>query len=216
MPANPAEETLRLTALYAQMSELELVDLARSYDGLTETARQVLRDQMLKRQLGDPAAPPAPVRLAPRPPAAEEVADGSEQDCEFTWKTLLCECEQFEQAWQMRELLRRSGVETWLDGPRSAYPRILVAADQLDQARQLLSQPIPQEIVELSRQQIPEFEAPVCPACGASDPILDENPDPNSEANLWFCESCGHQWDDCAGPADPLEIDPPPTGEKIL
>ena len=34
--------------------------------------------------------------------------------------------------------------------------------------------PIPKEIVEQSEMQIPEFEPPVCPKCGAADPVLEE------------------------------------------
>ncbi len=71
-------------------------------------------------------------------------------------------------------------------------PRILVAADQLEQACDILSRPIPQAIVEESKAEVPEFETPVCPKCGAEDPVL-ENADP---VNSWLCEDCGNQWTD--------------------
>jgi transposase-like protein len=69
-----------------------------------------------------------------------------------------------------------------------------VAADQLEEAREVASRPIPQAIVEQSRMQIPEFELPRCPGCGAEDPLL-ESADP---VNAWLCESCGRQWTDPA------------------
>ncbi len=44
--------------------------------------------------------------------------------------------------------------------------------------------------------QLPEFDLPVCPNCGAGDPAL-EDVDP---VNSWICESCGKQWKE--SPAD--------------
>ncbi len=115
---------------------------------------------------------------------------------EYTWKVPLCECEDRDQAWQMREVLHRAGIESWVEQPGERYApvignlRILVAADQLDQAREIASRPIPQEIIDLSKEPVPEFEAPKCPKCGAGDPVL-EGVDP---LNTWECEACGHQW----------------------
>ena len=67
---------------------------------------------------------------------------------------------------------------------------MLVAADQLEQARAIAAQPIPQEIIEESKTEVPEFELPVCPKCGAADPVL-EGVDP---VNTWRCEACGYEW----------------------
>src|SRR5208337_869499 len=125
----------------------ELRDLARSYDGLTEAAQQVLRAEMQKRGLGDPSAPSPPVRVPPRgdlgpweddrevpePTAAErDDAEDGEDTVDFTWKTPLCECEEREEALALREALRRAGIESWFEGPHSRsnwdlrFPRILV------------------------------------------------------------------------------------------
>ncbi len=123
---------------------------------------------------------------------------------EYTWKTMLCECDEREQAWQVREVLRRAGIESWMDESHSRYamtlesPRVMVAADQLDQARQVLSFPIPAEIVELSKAPVPEFVAPRCPWCGAEDPILESV----EEGNCWLCESCGGEWADAPPAGD--------------
>lgn len=123
---------------------------------------------------------------------------------EYTWKTLVCECDEREQAWQVQEVLRRAGIESWIDVSRSQYamtienPRVMVAADQLDEARQVLSFPIPPEIVELSKAPVPEFVAPRCPWCGAEDPILEAV----EEGNCWLCESCGGEWADATPTTD--------------
>lgn len=216
MKIDPVEDWRRLTAHYAGLADSQLQELAADYADLTDTARTVLHDEMRRRGLPGPQAPvPTAARPAARascesPGAApdrndEEFADG--QPYEYTWKTPLCECESQEQAWQISEMLRRAGIETWIDSRRSFLPdptldllnpQVLVAADELDRARQITKQPVPQEIVELSRMKPEDYVPPVCPACGAADPIL-EAVDP---ANIWRCESCGRQWSDPS--ADPV------------
>ena len=219
MQANPIEEWQRLSELYREKSEEELRELADDFADLTETAQQVLRDEMRKRGMGDPGArpiaqnhadrpsaesnPPATMHWEPQSRQEDSAADqeNPDQPHEYTWKTPLCECEDREEAWQLGEVLRRAGIESWIEQEGSSRysfgignPRILVAADQLDQARSIAAQPIPQEIVEQSKVDPPAFEPPACPQCGAKDPVLEEV-DP---ANSWRCESCGKQWTESA------------------
>lgn len=138
----------------------------------------------------------------------EDVDDDIEDDSaprEYTWKTVLCECEEWDQVWQLCEMLRRAGIESWSEGATSIgdggllYPRVLVAADQLDEARMVIARPIPQDVIDESRTPTPEFELPVCPSCRAEDPVL-EDTDP---VNTWRCESCGRQWSDKQGDLAP-------------
>jgi hypothetical protein len=144
--------------------------------------------------------------LGVNPDAPELVPDNPnvEEDVgpyEYTWKTLLCECETSEEARQLSEVLKRAGIESWIENPArySRYtmldvtnPRVLVAADQLDQARAIAEQPIPREIVEESAGDVPEFTSPKCPKCRAEDPVLESvNP-----VNTWRCEQCGEEWSD--------------------
>ena len=215
MENDPAGEWLRLTEHYRQMYDDELLNLAADYHDLTDPAKQVLRDEMRTRGLGDPSSPStvnfahfasAGVANAGRVPPSqwETPADLPEHGVdepepqiahEFTWKTPLCERETREEAWQIYEVLRRAGIESWIVAP-SRYagdlgnPRVLVPADQLDQAREVASHPIPQEIVELSKMDVPEFELPKCLRCGGLDPVL-ESVDPS---NTWRCEVCGNEW----------------------
>jgi tRNA(Ile2) C34 agmatinyltransferase TiaS len=79
-----------------------------------------------------------------------------------------------------------------------SYPRVVVAADQLEQAREIAARPIPQEIIDEFNAPPEEYKPPVCPKCGAEDPVL-ESADP---VNSWLCESCGEQWSDPAEAAD--------------
>lgn len=110
-------------------------------------------------------------------------------------------CETAEQANQIGEVLHRAGIDCWInDSPRRVVPtrtdltniRIQVAADQLEEARRIIAQPIPQDIVEDSQIEVPEFAVPKCPGCGDSDPTLLEA-DPG---NRWGCEVCGKEWTD--------------------
>ncbi len=139
------------------------------------------------------ALPPQPV---PDPRDAEVQANGPH---EYTWKTPLCECETSEQARELVEALQKAGIDSWVDstGSRSryamsdlGYPRVLVAADQLDQARVIAAQPIPQKIVDDTKEEEADFVEPKCPKCG-SDDVVPEGVDPE---NTWRCEQCDEQW----------------------
>ena len=218
MQGNPAEDWQRLTEHYREISDEELQELAADFVDLTETAQQVLRNEMKNRGLDEPQAageapkssirPTAPQWDRPDNPDAGDfqsnATDGNEEHDsprEYTWKTTLCACDDREQARQIYEVLKRAGIESWVEQPRSRYsmdigsPRVLVAADQLDEAREIAARPIPQEIVDQFRMDVPEFEAPKCPKCGAEDPVL-EGVDP---FNSWLCETCGKQWTESAG-----------------
>ena len=57
MQSDPALEWRRLTEHYREMSDEELRELAADFANLTETAQQVLAQEMRSRGLGDPQAP---------------------------------------------------------------------------------------------------------------------------------------------------------------
>jgi hypothetical protein len=170
---------------------------------------------------GAPAKPGAPPKAPPKPDTPEherwvsavdpdalsdksEGSDGAgsegfgedvEDDGphEFTWKTLLCECGSYGEAWEIHKALALAGVESWVEQPgrdRVSCIRVVVAADQLEQAREIAARPIPKEIIEEYNAEVPEFVAPKCPKCGTEDPVL-ESADPT---NSWLCEACGEQW----------------------
>jgi len=198
MPESPDQEWRRLTQLYADKYDGELLELAASIDGLTEMAKTVLRDEMRKRGLGDPLAADWSTQMAAADPAQQALenaeTDAAGKPIEYTWKVELCECELSIEAQQIAEALRRAGIQAWLN--RSQFPSdlrgpiVYVAADQLDEARAVLANPIPQDIIDDSLAEIPEYAPPLCPACGAADPtLLSAEP-----SNSWECESCGKEW----------------------
>lgn len=211
MQTDPAHEWQRLTRLYGEMSDEQLENLGATFGDLTEFAQPILRDEMRKRGLGDPTT--NSVQQTEKPgwwSADSESADDEDSEngpTEYTWKTDLCARDTWEEAWQIAEMLRRAGIQSWPDkrgtsfGTRSntSQPvRVLVAADQLDEARQILLQPIPQDIIDQSKVKVEDFVPPTCPKCGAEDPLL-ESVEPT---NRWRCENCGARW------SDAMAVDP--------
>jgi hypothetical protein len=219
MQADPIEEWRRLREHYGQLSDEELYELALDFADLTESAQQVLRDEMRSRGLDLPHAPgevpkyaaglidsqSAPEVNRPNLADTDQAADQEgEPPHEYTWKTQLCECEDTAQAWQIHQVLRQAGIDSWVEQPGSrysfgiSYPRMMVAADQLEAAIEIAARPIPQEIVAESEADSPEFEPPSCPKCGAGDPVL-EGVDP---VNSWRCEACGKEWAEAVNTPD--------------
>jgi len=226
MQTDPALEWRRLTEHYREIGDEELRQLAADFADLTETAQQVLAQEMRSRGLVDPRGPSQPAQhaesavqaiesplragntpedndsisthaasvlgvrspeLVPETPEAD-TDDTGEHD--YTWRTYLCECETRQQALELCEALKRGGIDCWIASYGLVYPRVLVAADQLDQARAIAAQPIPQEIIDDSKTDAPEYEVPKCPKCGVEDPIL-ESVEPT---NHWRCEQCDFEW----------------------
>ena len=225
-----AKEWQRLQARYAGMGDQELKELGDDYSSLTEMAQQILRDELRKRNLPDPATAsevaqktssgdprtsgnwerlhsltPDGLRDADSPVDAESdeanEGEGASGYRAYTWKTRLQTFATAEDAWMANEVLKQSGIESWLQVPRSAMdptvPMIQVAADDLERAAAVLAKPIPEEIRSAANANVEDFELPRCPRCGAEDPLL-EATDP---VNQWSCEACGHTWKD--------EITPP-------
>ncbi|MGC9223109.1 MAG: hypothetical protein ACP5E2_04240 [Terracidiphilus sp.] len=239
MQIDPVLEGQRLTAQYRQMYDEELLQLARNFDDLTESAQRALQAEMLSRGLGDPVSqierqrmfnprrvpsaqsteePHAGATLHAGPGASQTgpgaAEDGHEEDGlhEYTWKTPLCECSNREDAALLQETLRRAGIDSWIqfEGYTISFVpstenrstnrslQILVAADQLDEARAIAAEPIPREIVDELTAEVPAFVEPKCPRCGSEDVVL-ESVDPE---NAWRCEQCEAEWTEALPKAD--------------
>ncbi len=201
-------ERQRLSKHYQFLGDDELRGLAADSSDLTETARQVLNDEMKRRGLKQETTQIAAAHrtgtvyddggdrdtdFCPAEPD-EDDEDRSDGPVEYTWKTPLCECDTEEQVQELIETLRRAGIDAWVMRQRGRASLLSVAADQLDQARVIAAQPIPAEIVDEVRRDAAEapqdFAMPSCPKCGASDPFL-AGVDP---VNRWRCGACGEEW----------------------
>ncbi|MGB7169266.1 MAG: hypothetical protein WA374_21530 [Acidobacteriaceae bacterium] len=218
MQSDPGKEWERLTALYQEKSDEELLELGDDFGNLTDVARQVLRDELRKRGLSPPQAENPNAKPAPedRRPVfgawsraiaeqngnldSNDEESGELESVEYTWKTLLCACDTREEAWQISEVLKRAGIESWIEAPAQGSldltgPRVIVAADELEDARAIAARPIPQEIIDQSKVRVVDFVPPACPKCGAADPLL-ESVEPT---NMWLCEVCGAEWSEPGG-----------------
>ena len=217
MQSDPMEEWRRLTALYSEMGDIEIRDLAAQINDLTPTAQQIFRDELKKRGITErPAArndslPQSNAsatqwQSTTEDPDLNPVEDAEAGDPEYTWKVALYRCDSEDEADMRCEMLRRAGIDSWLQGRGSRFVvpwadhlgpgdiQINVAADQLEQALAIVAQPIPQDIMNEQKelQSAAAYEIPRCPRCKAEDPTL-ESVEPS---NNWLCESCGHTWSD--------------------
>ena len=140
---------------------------------------------------------------APQILSEETNADAGDDDgpSEYTWKTVLCDCDTNEQAKELAAALQQAGFDSWIQQPMEfgrRFARVLVAADQLEAARAIAARPITRQTADEPKEEIPEFEPPKCPKCGAEEPVL-EGVDPT---NTWRCEQCGEEWSDSAEAID--------------
>jgi hypothetical protein len=219
MQADPVEEWRRLSALYSEMGDIEIQELAGQINDLVPTAQDVLRDELKKRGVSaegrgariQTSNPEDDTTVhwrrehdtAAADPDLDPEAEGSALD--YTWKVALCRCESLDEAAARSEMLRRAGIDCWIQRPGARFVvpwlelgvgdiQINVGADQLDQAHAIIAQPIPQEILQQLKEEAaePAYELPTCPQCGAPDPTL-ESVEPS---NNWLCESCDHTWSD--------------------
>lgn len=217
MQTDPMEEWRRLTALYGEMGDVEIRELADQINDLTPNAQQVLRDELKKRGVsterlaqteGMLTANGAYVRWHQEQDTAADrdgELSGEDRPADYSWKVALYRCDSLDEATARGEMLRRAGIDSWIQRPGARFVvpwlelgvgdiQINVAADQLDHAKTIVAQPIPQAILdELAEQNAaPAYELPVCPKCKAADPTL-ESVEPS---NNWLCESCGYEWSD--------------------
>jgi len=143
---------------YGQMSESELMDLARKYDELAEPAQAILRAEFSRRSL--------------EPPLIEDpgidVPEGRTLVTIRTYRDL-------PEAFIARSVLEDAGIECFLQDENTVRmewlwstviggARLQVAVEDEAAATEILSQPIPASFAVDSGA---DFEQPACPKCGS-------------------------------------------------
>ena len=195
-----------LAAQYAQMSETELMELARSYDGLLEIAQGALRAEFARRGL--------------EPPLVEEPEEWG-----FRRLVTVRRYRDLAEAYVVRSLLESAGIPAWIADENLVrmdwfYSNLVggmrLQGDECDEAaaRGILEAEVPGTI---TFGQEEAFVQPTCPKCGSADITLGGRtergrslvalyvlsiPVPPREA-AWHCEACGAQWVD-AESGEPL------------
>ena len=195
-----------LAAQYAQMSETELMELARSYDGLLEIAQGALRAEFARRGL--------------EPPLVEEPEEWG-----FRRLVTVRRYRDLAEAYVVRSLLESAGIPAWIADENLVrmdwfYSNMVggmrLQVDEREEAaaREILEAEVPGTI---TFGQEEAFVQPTCPKCGSADITLGGRtergrslvalyvlsiPVPPREA-AWHCEACGAQWVD-AESGEPL------------
>jgi predicted RNA-binding Zn-ribbon protein involved in translation (DUF1610 family) len=195
-----------LAAQYAQMSETELVELARSYDGLLEIAQAALRAEFARRGL--------------EPPLVEEP-----EEPEFRCLVTVRRYRDLAEAFVGRSLLESAGIPAWIADEHlvrmnwflsNSVGGMRLQVDERDEAAalEILEMEVPATI-EYGREE--PYVQPTCPKCGSAEITLGNGTErgrslvalyvlsipvlPREAA--WHCEACGAQWVD-AGNSEPL------------
>ena len=195
-----------LAAQYAQMSETELMELARSYDGLLDVAQTALRAEFARRGL--------------EPPLVEEP-----EVWEFRRLVTVRRYRDLAEAYVARSLLESAGIPAWIADENLVrmdwfYSNLIggmrLQVDEREEAaaREILEERAPGTIT-YGEDEV--YVQPTCPKCGSAEITLGSGtergrsfvalymlsvPVPPREA-AWHCEACGAQWVD-AGNGEPL------------
>ena len=159
-------------------------------------AQQILRDELKKRGIVEPGPSGSPFpssspqhardrrTISHFVPASAEVTRSEQEEeedddgpREYTWKTLLCECQDLAEAKAVATMLMGAGIESWIERPQQYYvdpssPCVKVAADQLEHAQAVIAQPIPQEHHRGARELKPlrPTKSPAAPSAKPKTP----------------------------------------------
>jgi hypothetical protein len=188
-----------LAAQYARMSETELMELARSYDGLLEIAQVALRAEFARRGL--------------EPPLVEEP-----EEPEFRRLVTVRRYRDLTEAIVGRSLLESADIPAWVADEHlvrmnwflsNMVGGMRLQVDERDEAaaREILEAEVPQTIPYGPGEA---YVQPTCPKCGSAEVTLGDGtergrslvalyavsiPVPPREVT-WHCEACGAQWVD--------------------
>ena len=209
---DPAGEWLRLSEHYRQLSDDELIGLARQTSDLTDVAQQALAQEIADRRLKIPpeesAAPRGP---EPQPDSAEDGESPYAEDRELVvirtvWSLV--------DALKLQRLLDTAGIPFYL-GPEKATGMDAVSSNfasgldvQVMQvgvpwARQVLQQYFPADEPPGDKADESDDLAIHCPMCHSTEVVFEdldprpENADGKPSSKFkWTCDSCGYEWED--------------------
>jgi DNA-directed RNA polymerase subunit M/transcription elongation factor TFIIS len=203
-----ATEWRRLSELYGNMSDSELLALARKQSELTDVAQGALANEMSFRKLKltpeEPAKPQRQLDLANLDPAYEE--DRKLVEIRTVWSLA--------DALQVQQLLDQAGIPFFM-GTEMATGVDAVTSNFVDGlsvkvmnigvpwARQALEYYEPRNEPEAEKEVEPEDVAVRCPRCNSTEVVFDNlvGEEPKTEKDSpqefeWTCDACGHRWKD--------------------
>lgn len=196
-----------LAAQYAQMSELELMELARSYDGLVDNAQAALRAEFARRGLETP--------LVEKP-----------EEPEFRRLVTVRRYRDLTEAFLGRSLLESAGIAAWIADENLVrmnwfYSNLVgglrLQVDERDatDARGILEEEAPGTITYGEEEA---YVQPTCPKCGSAEITLGDGRESgrslvalyvlaipvSPRKAVWHCGACGAEWVDAEN-SEPVE-----------
>ena len=219
---DPEQERKRLLAFYTRQMDGRLEQIATQAAGLTDLAREVLKEELARRGLNVELLQPRPAErippAAPAEPSAVEPPAIETQSLsgEFEKRDLvtLRKFRDLPEALLAKGSLDSAGIESfladdhmvrldWFISNLLGGIKLLVDAEDAGAANEILSQPIPENF---DVEGIGEFQQPRCPQCRSVDVSFEELYKPIAYASLflevplpihrkgWICQSCHHTW----------------------
>ena len=203
-------EWLRISEHYRNITDGELIALARQSSALTSIAQQALANEMSRRCLKVP--PEEETEAVPKPVPGEPTGSPYDED-----RCLVEICTVWSQrdALQVQRLLDSAGIPffmgpekaTGVDGVTSSFDKgVSVQIMQVGYpwARQVMEyyEPADDQTPREEKEELPEL-AVRCPKCRSSEVVFEELvQDPTIAVAIsptkfkWTCDSCGHEWED--------------------
>ena len=232
---DPAQERQRLADVYAGQLDGELEKVAEEAYELSDIARETLKAELDKRGLNVALAEHAPIPVKKTPKPGDPPEDDQEicptqskfRPNEFTSESvgmvMIRKFRDLPEALLAQGSLESAGIECavadqnmvrldWFVSNAIGGIKLLVHADEVADAEQVLSQPIPEHF---DVSGVGEYNQPKCPKCGSLD-INYRELDPAAYLSLairvpipfrrraWRCHSCNVEWEDdgLPSPAD--------------
>jgi len=199
-------------ARYRELTDGELLKLAAQSAELSDPAWDALEDELDRRNLG-----------LPEPESLPDVLVPAERNL-----IILQRFRDLPEAMLAKGKLASEGVESYLGDDNTVRMdwlwsnllggvKLLVRPEDVEAAKQILSEPIPEEI---DFEGTAEYQQPRCPRCQSLDINFEELYKPVAYGSLflslpiplqrtgWICQTCRHTWDDTLQEPEQETTDP--------
>ncbi len=212
---DPEQERKRLLDFYSRQMDGRLEQIATQAAGLSELAREVLRQELIRRGLDvELLQPPtAAVELPPEEPS------GAEQSFlgEFEKRNLVVirKFRDLPEALVAQGIIDSAGIETFLFDDATVRMdwfwsnllggiKLLVDSENVEAAKEILNQPIPEGF---AFEGTGDYQQPRCPKCQSMEISFEElnklaygslfvNLPLPIHRQGWLCHACKHAWRD--------------------
>jgi hypothetical protein len=219
---DPEQERKRLLDYYSRQMDGRLEQIATQAAGLSELAREVLREELVRRGLDvallQPPRKEETSSTTPVEPSSTEppVRNGQPPSDEFEKRNLVIirKFRDLPEALLAQGLIDSAGIETFLFDDATVRMnwfwsnllggiKLLVDAENVEAANEILNQPIPEGF---TFEGAGDYQQPRCPKCQSMDISLEELNKPIAYGSLfinlpvpihrkgWICHSCKHMW----------------------